>query len=82
MYVWACVTLSDTNIMGRHCGQYSVMNCRCNVSAFDLQRSMCRPSEIGVDLRRSMINNRGPGDVCIINAPSLVMFTLSLNQFT
>ena len=40
--------------MERRCGQYSVTNCRnvgamlgcrCDVSAFDLRRSMCRPSK-------------------------------------
>ena len=30
------------------CGQYSVTNCRCDVSAFDLQKSMCRLSKIDV----------------------------------
>ena len=43
---------------------YSVINCRCDVFAFDLRRSMCRPSKIDVstfedrcvDLRRSMWN--------------------------
>ena len=51
----------------RSCGQYSVTNCRCDVSAFDLRKSMCRLSKIDVspfedrrsmsrcvDLRRSM----------------------------
>ena len=33
------------------CGQYSVANCRCDVSAFDLRRPTHRPSII--DLRRS-----------------------------
>ena len=32
----------------RSCGQYSVTNCRCDVSAFDLRRSMCRLSKIDV----------------------------------
>ena len=53
-------------IMERRGGQYSVTNCRnvgamlgcrCDVSAFNLRRSMCRPSKIDdrcVDLRRSM----------------------------
>ena len=30
------------------CGQYSVTNCRCDVSAFDLRKSMCRLSKIDV----------------------------------
>ena len=32
----------------RSCGQYSVTNCRCDVSAFDLRKSMCRLSKIDV----------------------------------
>ena len=30
------------------CGQYSVANCRCDVSAFDLPKSMWRLSKIDV----------------------------------
>ena len=30
------------------CGQYSVANCRCDVSAFDLRKSMWRNSKIDV----------------------------------
>ena len=53
-------------IMERRGGQYSVTNCRnvgamlgcrCDVSAFNLRRSMCRPSKIDVSTfedRRSM----------------------------
>ena len=53
-------------IMERHGGQYSVTNCQnvgamlgcwCDVSTFNLQRSMCRPSKIDVSTfgdRRSM----------------------------
>ena len=48
MYVWACVTSSDTNTMERRCRQYSVANCQCDVSAFDFRRSMCQLSKIGV----------------------------------
>ena len=48
----------------RSCGQYSVTNCRCDVSAFDLRTSMCRLSKIDVAtfedrciaLRRSTID--------------------------
>ena len=48
----------------RRCGQYSVTNCRCDVYAFNLRRSMRRPSMIDVstfedrcvDFRRSMID--------------------------
>ena len=39
------------------CGQYSVANCRCDVSAFDLRKSMWRLSKIDVatfEDRRSM----------------------------
>ena len=32
----------------RSCGQYSVTNCRCDVSAFDLRKSMCPLSKIDV----------------------------------
>ena len=32
----------------RSCGQYSVTNCRCDVSAFDLRKSMCRLSKMDV----------------------------------
>ena len=50
----------------RSCGQYSVTNCRCDVSAFDLRKSMCRLSKIDVAtfedrciaLRRSTIDDR------------------------
>ena len=60
--VWACVTSSDTNTMECRCGQYLVLGLRCDVSTFDLRRSMCRPSMIDVstfddrcvDFRRSM----------------------------
>ena len=46
----------------RCCGQYSVANCRCDVSTFELGISMFRPSKIDdstlgnrcIDLRRSM----------------------------
>ena len=41
----------------RSCGQYSMTNCRCDVSAFDLRRSMRQLSKIDdrcVDFRRSM----------------------------
>ena len=46
------------------CGQYSVANCRCDVSAFDLRKSMWRLSKIDVAtfedrciaLRRSTID--------------------------
>ena len=31
-----------------HCGQYSTTNCRCDVSALDLRRSMRRLSKIDV----------------------------------
>ena len=39
------------------CGQYSVVNCRCDVSAFDLRKSMWRNSKIdGIAFRRSTID--------------------------
>ena len=68
MYIWACVTLFDTNTMERCCGQYSVTNCRCDVSAFDLQRSMCWPSKIDnrcVDFQRSTIDVSTFEDRCV-----------------
>ena len=48
------------------CGQYSVANCRCDVSAFDLRKSMWRNSKIDVAtfedrcvaFRRSTIDDR------------------------
>ena len=61
MHVRACVTLSTPGTLERSCGQYST-NCRCDVSAFDLRRSMRRLSKIDVstfecvDLRRLMID--------------------------
>ena len=57
MYVWACVTSSTPGTYERSCGQYSTTNCWCDVSAFDLRRSMRRLSKIDdrcVDFRRSM----------------------------
>ena len=50
--------------MERRCGQYSVTNCRRDFYAFNLRRSMCRPSMIDVstfedrcaDFQRSMID--------------------------
>ena len=63
-------------IMERLGGQYSVTNCRnvgamlgcrCDVSAFNLRRSMCRPSKIDdrcVDLRRSMCRLSKIDDRC------------------
>ena len=38
----------------RSCGQYSVTNCRCDVSAFDLLKLMCEDRCIA--LRRSTID--------------------------
>ena len=42
------------------CGQYSVANCRCDVSAFDLRKSMWRLSKIDVATfdRLSKIDDR------------------------
>ena len=63
--------------MERRCGQFSVTNCRnvvamlgcrCDVSAFDLRRLMCRPSKIDdrcVDLRRSMRRLSKIDDRCV-----------------
>ena len=67
--------------MERHCGQYSVANCRnvgamlgcrCDVSTFDLRRlkvdDMCRPSKIDdrcVDLQRSTCRLSKIDDRCV-----------------
>ena len=63
-------------IMERRGGQYSVTNCRnvgamlgcrCDVSAINLRRSICRPSKIDdrcVDLRRSMCRLSKIDDRC------------------
>ena len=56
----------------RSCGQYSVTNCRCDVSAFDLRKSMCRFSKIDVstfedrcgDFGRSMYRPSKIDDRC------------------
>ena len=62
--------------MERRGGHYSVTNCRnvgamlgcrCDVSAFNLRRTMCRPSKIDdrcVDLRRSMCRLSKIDDRC------------------
>ena len=47
-----------------------MLGCRCDVSAFDLRRSMCRPSKIDsrcVGLRRSMID-----DLCVDLRKSMI----------
>ena len=64
----------------RSCGQYSTTNCRCDVSAFDLRRSMRRLSMIDVStfkdryvalrrscdaLRRLMSRCVDVGDRCV-----------------
>ena len=54
------------------CGQYSVANCRCDVSAFDLRKSMWRLWKIDVatfedrcgDFRRSMYRLSKIDDPC------------------
>ena len=54
------------------CGQYSVTNCRCDVSAFDLRKSMWRLSKIDVatfedrcgEFRRSMYRPSKIDDRC------------------
>ena len=50
------------------CGQYSVANCRCDVSAFDLRKSMWRNSKIDVspfEDRPSKIDVSTFGDRCV-----------------
>ena len=69
MYIYIVIRMSVRNFvyskdLERSCGQYSVTNCRCDVSAFDLRKSMWRLSKIDVatfgdrcvDLLRSMID--------------------------
>ena len=53
MYIYIYTHMSVRNFvyskdLERSCGQYSVTNCRCDVSAFDLRKSMCRLSKIDV----------------------------------
>ena len=70
-----CVQLRILGItMERRCGQFSVTNCRnvgamlgcrCDVSVFDLRRSMCQPSKIGVDLQRWMRRLSKIDDRCV-----------------
>ena len=43
-----CVTSSTLRILEGSCGQYSVANCKCDVSAFDLRKSMWRLLKIDV----------------------------------
>ena len=38
------------------CGQYSVANCRCDVSAFDLRKSMWRLSKIDARVCISVVS--------------------------
>ena len=65
IYIYTHMSVSNfvySKDLERSCGQYSVTNCRCDVSAFDLRKSMCRLSKIDVAtfedrciaLRRSM----------------------------
>ena len=49
------------------CGQYSVANCRCDVSAFDVRKSMWRLSKIDVspfEDRRSLYRLSKIDDRC------------------
>ena len=69
LYMYNYIHMSVRNFvcskdLERSCGQYSVTNCRCAVSAFDLRKSMWRLSKIDVAtfedrciaLRRSTID--------------------------
>ena len=67
VYIYIRMSLRNfiySNDLERSCGQFSVTNCRCDVSAFDLRKSMCRLSKIDVAtfndrciaLRRSTID--------------------------
>ena len=54
--------------MERRCGQYSLTECRCDLSVFNLRRSMCRPSKIDVSTfedRRSMCQPSRIDDRCV-----------------
>ena len=60
MYIYTRTSVRNfvySKDLERSCGQYSVANCRCDVSAFDLRKSMWRLSKIDVatfEDRRSM----------------------------
>ena len=45
------------------CEQCSVTNCRCDVSAFDLRRLMCRPLEVDVSTFDDDVSTFGDGCV-------------------
>ena len=48
----------------RSCGQYSVTNCRCDVSAFDLRKSVSTFEDRCGDFRRSMYRPSKIDDRC------------------
>ena len=51
MYIYTHMSVRNfvyTKDLEGSCGQYSVANCRCDVSAFDLRKSMWRLSKIDV----------------------------------
>ena len=51
MYIYTRVSVRNFNYskdLEGSCGQYSVANCTCDVSAFDLRKSMWRLSKIDV----------------------------------
>ena len=84
MYVWACVTSSDTNTMERRCGQNSVTNCRCNVGlsvrCFRLSSSKIDVSTFKdgrVDLRRSMCRPSRINGRCV-GRPSMIVVSVDL----
>ena len=51
MYIYTLMSVRNfvySKDLEGSCGQYSVANCRCDVSAFDLRKSMWRLSKIDV----------------------------------
>ena len=67
MYIIIIIRMSVRNFvyckdLERSCGQYSVTNCRCDVSAFDLRKSMCRLSKIDV----AIFEYRRTGFKCVV----------------
>ena len=51
MYIYTRMSVRNfvySKVLEGSCGEYSVANCRCDVSAFDLRKSMWRLSKIDV----------------------------------
>ena len=83
MYIWVCVTSSDTstidivryniyaNTMEHRCGQYSVTNCQCDVPTINLRRLMCRLLKIDVSTF---------GDQCVDLRRSMIDVSLTFED--